>query len=497
MDYNGKELTDNHNKKHTLSGDYFASGGEGELYCLDGEPEYVAKIYYPKYRTGERHKKLKAMIQTDHNKLPECAWPVSILYEGSEFCGFVMRKISGYTDLIDFYVFDNRNKYTWAQYVTVAMNIAAVVSSLHELGHIVGDLNSNNILVDTKSCKVAFVDTDSYHIRGKDGVLYPCVVATPDFSAPELQGVDFQKLEKNKSVFNTNTDNFSLAILIFRLLMNGVHPFACTSSTVSVGEFQPVNNIKNGYCAYFTATNLNGKLMPTPQSPQISMLPSKIQMMFKQAMLSSAYRPNGEQWFYELLSLRKSLCKCPTDPRHEFYSNLEYCPWCYVKKELARRMNELKNRTRNRANKATNVNGNFESYDARYGTRSNTVKNSSGNNNQAQTRSGVTPPNSAAFNKNNASRSTNTNTRTSSSNTVRASNNSQPQTVSNQQDDSSGTGGYILGIIILSIIFLWDLPSTIDAVSGNSDKGIFLIEGLVLVSLIILIRNYVKRKKGQ
>lgn len=280
--------------------------------------------------------------------------------------------------------------------------------------------------------------------------------------------------------------------------MNGVHPFACTSSTVSVGEFQPVSNIKNGYCAYFTATNLNGKLMSTPQSPKISMLPSKIQMMFKQAMLSSAYRPNGEQWFYELLSLRKSLCKCPTDPRHEFYSELEYCPWCYVKKELARKMNELKNRTRKRANQATNVNGNFESFDARYGTRSNTVKNSSGNNNQAQTRSGVTPPNSAAFNKNNASRSTSasTNTRTSSANRVNTNSSVQSQNASTQQDDSSGTGGYILGIIILSIIFLWDLPSTIDAVSGNSDEGVFLIEGLVLLALIILIRKLVKIKKN-
>lgn len=417
MDYKGKELTDNHNKKHTLSGDHFASGGEGELYYLDGEPEYVAKIYYPKYRTGERHKKLKAMIQTDHNKLPECAWPVSILYEGREFCGFVMRKMSGYNNLIDFYVFDNRKKYTWAQYVTVAMNIAAVVSSLHELGHIVGDLNPNNILVNTKSCKVAFVDTDSYHIRGKDGVLYPCVVATPEFSAPELQGIDFKNVGNGKSVFNTNTDNFSLAVLIFRILMNGVHPFACTLNNKSVGEFQPVNNIQNGHCAFFSDTNVYGKLLLPPQSPPISALPPKIQMLFKQGLLSNAYRPNGEQWYYELLSLRKSLCKCPTDQRHEFYSELEYCPWCYVKKELARRFKEMKNRSQNHANYATTFSGNFESYNAQYGLN-NTGQRNSGNN-HTSTRSGVTPPPSASFNKNSSaqSRSVSQNSTTSQTDT--------------------------------------------------------------------------------
>ena len=262
--------------------------------------------------------------------------------------------------------------------------------------------------------------------------------------------------------------------------MNGVHPFACTSSTVSVSDFQPVSNIKNGYCAYFTATNLNGKLMSTPQSPQISMLPSKIQMMFKQAMLSSAYRPNGEQWYYELLSLRKSLCKCPADPRHEFYSELEYCPWCYVKKEFARRMNELRNRTRKRANQATNVNGNFESFDARYGTRSNTGSNSSGNNqaqnrsrvtppssaafnnagnnNQAQTRSGVTPPNSAAFNQNaprSTSASTNTRTSTSSANSNQNDNNAAPQTSSKTKSSASEYVEVVLGLLItLALIYL-------------------------------------------
>lgn len=363
MDYNRKTVRDNNNSYHTIRGDSFASGGEGEIYKLSGEDGYVAKIYYQKYRTDERHKKLKAMLMTDYNKLPECAWPVSILYDGNEFCGFIMRNMSGYIGLIDFYVYDNRQKYTWAQYVTVAMNIAAVVSSLHELGHIVGDLNPNNILVDTKSCKVAFVDTDSYHIRSKQGILYPCVVATPEFSAPELQGVDFQKLDKNKSVFSTNTDNFSLAVLLFRVLMNGVHPFACSSATLSLSEFQPINNIKNGYCAFFEDTNKGGILDRTLQAPSIAVLPQNIQGMFKNAFLYKGIRPCAEKWFYELLNLRKTMCKCAENHRHEYYSALTKCPWCSFEKEYVYKMQDMQRRIRNKNKGGTNKSGDFKTYE--------------------------------------------------------------------------------------------------------------------------------------
>lgn len=363
MDYNNKILKDSNGKSHLIVGVPLGSGGEGEIYKLSGEDGYVAKIYYQKYRTDERHKKLKAMLMTDYNKLPECAWPVSILYDGNEFCGFIMRNMSGYIGLIDFYVYDNRKKYTWAQYVTVAMNIAAVVSSLHELGHVVGDLNPNNILVDTKSCKVAFVDTDSYHIRGKDSVLYPCVVATPEFSAPELQGVDFKKVGNSRSVFNTNTDNFSLAVLIFRILMNGVHPFACTLNNKSVGEFQPVNNIKNGCCAFFSETNRKGELQRTLQAPDIDMLPVKIRIMFKAALLSKTKRPTGEEWFYELLKMRKTMCKCSINQRHEYYSELIECPWCSFEKEYRLKMQDMRNRIRNKKTDDRSKHGDFKTYD--------------------------------------------------------------------------------------------------------------------------------------
>ena len=78
-----------------------------------------------------------------------------------------MQKVSGLSSLIDFYVYDNRKKYLWSQYVKVAENIAAAVNNVHDSGHIIGDLNPNNFMLDVNTGRVMLVDTDSYHIKSK------------------------------------------------------------------------------------------------------------------------------------------------------------------------------------------------------------------------------------------------------------------------------------------------------------------------------------------
>lgn len=478
MDYNGRVLKDNWGAVHTIYGSCCASGGEGEIYALSGEPEYVAKIYYEKYRTAERHSKLETMMQTDYNILPECAWPVSILYDDSGFCGFIMRNMSGYIGLIDFYVFDNRSKYTWAQFVTVAMNIAAVVSSLHELGHVVGDLNSNNILVDVNTCKVAFVDTDSYHIRSREGTLYPCIVAVPEFAAPELQGVEFQKLAKNQSVFDNNTDYFSLAVLIFRILMNGVHPFTCSTEKkeVSVSDFQPVKNIKNGYCAFFSGTNLNGDLKTPLQAPSINMLPVKMRIMFKEALLGRTKRPSSEEWYYELLSLRKSLCRCSTEHRHEYYYELTECPWCAFRKNYNAKLKALKDKL-NKIKEGTGKNnaGDFTQFDRIVGR------------NSSQSTSNVVPPNTSVSNSNkrvnvNTASNNNNNSAGNGSRNI----NQNPNAGNKAKKGSGEKGAAIVGIIISSLLIVFS-AFVLKNVGTNNRAYYFTIGAISFLVLMLII----------
>ena len=81
--------------------------------------------------------------------------------------------------------------------------------------------------------------------------------------------------------------------------MNGVHPFSCVVTTKeSMSNFQPVKNIQNGYCPYFTKSNINGKIAKTRYSPNIGILPRDIfKSYLKEHLLkvNKARAPDREQ----------------------------------------------------------------------------------------------------------------------------------------------------------------------------------------------------------
>lgn len=321
---------------YTLISPPIASGGEGCIYEIENYPDIVAKIYHEDKCTESRHEKIKAMILTSSSKLPECAWPKAMLYKNDQFCGYIMDKKTGYSNLAEFYSPKGHESNVWSKFIIVAANISAAVYNIHECGHIIGDLNPNNILVDVNSCKIVIVDTDSFHIR-KNGLIIPCMVVTPEYIPKELQGKDFNKSESWR-LFNESTDNFALAIIIFRLLMNGVHPFACTAVNISASQFQPEMNIANGYCAYFSDTNYGGNLLVTIHSPYISILPEKVQKLFARAFVAdAAQRPSAYEWYDAMMCLAGSLKKCRENPMHQYYSGKSSCPWCAYEQSISAR----------------------------------------------------------------------------------------------------------------------------------------------------------------
>src|ERR1043166_517579 len=71
------------------------TGGEGNVYVLDGTPAFVAKIYH---RPADiKIAKLRCLTKRETPQLRECtAWPRSILFdEHRQPRGFAMRAVSG------------------------------------------------------------------------------------------------------------------------------------------------------------------------------------------------------------------------------------------------------------------------------------------------------------------------------------------------------------------------------------------------------------------
>ena len=203
-----------------------------------------------------------------------------------------------------------------------------------------GDLNPKNISIDPKTGFVVFLDTDSYHIH--DGSkIYRCDVGIPAYLPAEVQvkmrGGGTLATAKLPT-FTQDTDNFALAIHIFQLLMNGVHPFACAiiPSQSSVAAPQPSDNIVKGEFPFMVS--IPGIKIPV-YAPKVSILPKKIQYLFERAFVDGHFkpsiRPKPSEWHTALEALRNELKTCKSVSHHQYYKSLSTCPWCDANKTFA------------------------------------------------------------------------------------------------------------------------------------------------------------------
>ena len=225
-------------KCYRLDGKPFKSGGEGDIYNIINETDLVAKIYHPGIKSKELEDKLSYMVSKPPNSsvLSQVAWPADVIYSANnQFSGVIMPKLNITTELLELYKYPSQ-KYkdvTFSQKIVVAQNICVVIEAVHKAGYIFGDFNPRNIGIDINTGRVAFLDTDSYHVvldKNKNKA-YRCKVCLDGYVAPEL----LAKIEKENlreeayacatlDTFTQETDKFALAIHIFKLLMNGYTP---------------------------------------------------------------------------------------------------------------------------------------------------------------------------------------------------------------------------------------------------------------------------------
>jgi len=337
MTYNGKGSL-----QYNLSSQYLKAGGEGEIYDIIGQSGLVAKIYKPGKVSSDKERKLIRMVNfpPDKDVLSQIAWPQDVLYNAGKFVGFVMPKMNINEDLNVIYEYGSSAKYhnmQWENRIIIAKNLCVVLQHIHNSGYVCGDLNPKNISVDPKTGIVVFLDTDSYHIEDGNNI-YRCDVGIPEYLPIEIQ----RKMRGGSNLataalptFSKDTDNFALAIHIFQLLMNGVHPFACAiiTSQSSVTAPQPSDNIERGEFPFIH--NKSGIKIPV-FAPKITILPKDMQDLFKRAFIdghnSPSVRPKPNEWYTALNSLTQELKACKKIAHHQYYKSLLSCPWCNVDK---------------------------------------------------------------------------------------------------------------------------------------------------------------------
>ena len=329
-------------------------GGEGDVYTIVGMPHLLAKIYHQNHfhsasaRT-EMQQKIDAMLMLNnsHSNHLIIAWPIDALYDSAGvFQGYVMPKASSKTPILCAFIPTERRRlfpdYTWAYAPRIAFNLAVSVALLHEKsGLTIGDMNTENFLIDGNGL-ITLIDVDSYNITS-NGKCYKCKAGVPDMLAPELQGKD---LSLPTTQFTLESDRFSLAVLIFQILVNGIHPFGMPNTAVagqSSGRNAVVTNIASGYCPYVTGATGNCNI----ETPNMDMFPQYIRELFDRAFKYTpqtaikketiAQRPSAREWAVALRRLiDEGTQKCPKDSHHTYpktYTGI--CPWCEVKKRQA------------------------------------------------------------------------------------------------------------------------------------------------------------------
>lgn len=296
-------------------------GGEGSIYFIQGDRYNCAKIFLQNKINRELHEKILSMLSNPpedpdwlkHNHR-SIAWPNSVLYENlkkNRFIGYTMpfldmnvyREAHLYYDPSDrLNIIGNKigSVFTWKDLFTVAYNLSSSVGVIHETGHCIGDLREANILVSPNAL-ITLIDCDSFQIVDKSsGRVFFTRVGTGEYLPPELIGVDF----KNKDYDRYYSDLFGLGILIFRLLMNGYHPYQARGSLVDEAP-SPEAKIKKGYFAYAYERR---DIKPPVDAPPYEIIPPSVRDLFYRCFVEGhkdpKKRPTAKEWFN---TLRKEL----------------------------------------------------------------------------------------------------------------------------------------------------------------------------------------------
>jgi DNA-binding helix-hairpin-helix protein with protein kinase domain len=319
------------NRTKILLGTGIGKGGEGSVYEVKGESPLAAKIFHQP--TAEHQKKLRLMLsnpcESATKRPPGIAWPQELLFSARNMqcCGYLMIKIDGVHPVLDFYNAKTRRQicpyFNYRYLMRAAACIAHRVSAAHAKRYVIGDINESNILVSDNAF-VTFIDCDSWQVRDRaTGQILRCAVGKPEFQPPELQGKHLSEVNRTKS-----HDQFSLAVILFRVLLEGTHPFDGVFS--GRGDPPPIGlRIAMGHYAYGTRSI---PWVPKPMAPPIKLLPPELRELFRRCFEDGHFnplaRPSPDEWCAAIQLAEKSLIVCSVNKEHQYSRHWNQCPWC-------------------------------------------------------------------------------------------------------------------------------------------------------------------------
>ncbi|MBQ9236034.1 MAG: hypothetical protein IJ184_06195 [Alphaproteobacteria bacterium] len=321
-------------------------GASGKIYLIDKKPDYVAKIFHSTDKSATNRQKLQAMllnkpdfrsVNVDGDEYIQIAWPEALLDDERGFCvGYIMPLIDmeRAVSLDHFMQKAVRQKLglseKYAYRVFAAYNVALMINALHKCGHYVIDLKPSNIYVYKKTMLVAMVDCDGFAIAGEN-TRYPAEFVSEEYIYPEGMKLSCAEMGEEQ-------DLFALAVIIFRLLNNGIHPFSGTPKNKNAAMLTIQNRIEQYHYAYGLWPD--DYQYPHPYSIHEYFNKETLEL-FERAFCQDCKRPTAFEWQEHLWKLMHGLKKCHNNPNHAYFTS-KGCGLCLVDGKFNRKLDELK-----------------------------------------------------------------------------------------------------------------------------------------------------------
>ncbi len=321
-------------------------GASGKIYKVQDRPELVAKIFHNTNKSKTNRQKLEAMllnkphfppVEADGVSYPQIAWPEALLEDEQGFCvGYLMPLINmdEAVSLDHLMQKATRKKLglseKYAYRIFAAYNVAAMVTSLHKCGHYIVDLKPSNVSVYKTNMLVAMVDCDGFSIKGEKG-RYPAEFVSEEYIYPEGMNLSCQEMGEEQ-------DKFALAVIIFKLLNNGIHPFSGSPRKSDAEMLTIQNRIEQYHYAY-------GLWPDKYQAPHPYSLHEYFDKdtleMFERAFTKGGNRPSAYEWQEHLWKLMHHLRQCKNNPNHVYFTS-KGCGLCIMEDKFYHDMHDLK-----------------------------------------------------------------------------------------------------------------------------------------------------------
>ncbi len=332
--------TDGSYGKITLGEMINKGGASGKIYLVEGKPDKVVKIFHNTEKSASNRQKLQAMMLNKPNFQPvevngkefiQLAWPEALLDDEKGFCvGYMMPLINMDEAVSLDHLMQKaiRQKLglseKYAYRIFAAYNVASMVTALHKCGHYIIDLKPSNLSVYKENMLVAIVDCDGFSIKGEK-TRYPAEFVSEEYIYPE--GMELSCAEMGEE-----QDLFALAVIIFRLLNNGIHPFSGAPKDPS----QPMLTIQERIADYHYAYGLWPDKYQYPHPYSIHEYFNKETLeLFERAFSKGCQRPTAYEWQEHLWKLMHGLKQCKNNPNHVYFTS-KGCGLCSIKDKFAK-----------------------------------------------------------------------------------------------------------------------------------------------------------------